>query len=591
MAAMDLAAPTTIAGRYELRARLGRGGTGEVWRGHDLLLDRPVAIKRVLLPPDLAAGDRAELRARVLREARAAARIDHRGSVQVYDVLEHDEIATIVMELVDGPDLGKVIASRGPLPPHEVARIGLELLTVLERAHAAGVLHRDVKPANVLLTGSGQPKLTDFGTAVLAGDDRLTASNTVLGSPAYMSPEQALGRPLGPETDLWSLGATLYHALEGVPPFAAGTAIATARQVVDGAIRPMVSSGPVSEAVRILLVKDPAVRATPRQVRRLLTEGAGSVIVLDPEESAAGEGPAVTGAGRGRRGRTALLAAAVACALLAVVVGVLYAVRATPTDAVVEPTPAPQAADAPAPTAVPVPDAAPTTAPTAVAPTTAPTAVAPTTAPTAVAPTTAPTAVAPTPAVAPPAPAPAPAASPAATPTATPTPEATAEASTSGSAGATLPQDQEVVTPTGWVPFAPEDAPYAVAHPDGWEVQRLDATRTDLADPASPTYLRLDWTDDPHPDPIADWEEYEQVFASSHSGYRRVQLTPLTYRGEPAALWEYTYEGRNGRVHAYNLNVSGDEYGYALNFVSSDAAWPDAEPLFWDFAASYLIVR
>ena len=147
------------------------------------------------------------------------------------------------------------------------------------------------------------------------------------------------------------------------------------------------------------------------------------------------------------------------------------------------------------------------------------------------------------------------------------------------------------MTPTGWVPFAPEDAPYAVAHPDGWEVQRLDATRTDLADPASPTYLRLDWTDDPHPDPIADWEEYEQVFASSHSGYRRVQLTPLTYRGEPAALWEYTYEGRNGRVHAYNLNVSGDEYGYALNFVSSDAAWPDAEPLFWDFAASYLIVR
>ena len=300
MAAMDLAAPTTIAGRYELRARLGRGGTGEVWRGHDLLLDRPVAIKRVLLPPDLAAGDRAELRARVLREARAAARIDHRGSVQVYDVLEHDEIATIVMELVDGPDLGKVIASRGPLPPHEVARIGLELLTVLERAHAAGVLHRDVKPANVLLAGSGQPKLTDFGTAVLAGDDRLTASNTVLGSPAYMSPEQALGRPLGPETDLWSLGATLYHALEGVPPFAAGTAIATARQVVDGAIRPMVSSGPVSEAVRLLLVKDPAVRATPRQVRRLLTEGAGSVIVLDPEESAAGRGrrsPVLAGGG------------------------------------------------------------------------------------------------------------------------------------------------------------------------------------------------------------------------------------------------------------------------------------------------------
>jgi len=208
-----------IAGRYELGAQLGEGGVGIVWRAEDTLLGRPVAIKEVELPPAVRDKQRAALRARVIREARAAARISHPGAVTLFDVVQDNDQDYIVMELVEAPNLDQLVARQGPLEPRRAAMVGLRLLATLEAAHRAGIVHRDVKPSNVLVRDDGTTKLTDFGTASLTGDPELTVTGVVVGSPAYMAPEQIKGLVVGPATDLWALGATLYFAVEGEPPF------------------------------------------------------------------------------------------------------------------------------------------------------------------------------------------------------------------------------------------------------------------------------------------------------------------------------------------------------------------------------------
>ncbi len=208
-----------IAGRYELGVQLGEGGVGIVWRAEDTLLGRPVAIKEVELPPAVRDKQRAALRARVIREARAAARLSHPGAVTLFDVVQDGGQDYIVMELVEAPTLDQLVAAKGPLDPRRAAMVGLRLLATLEAAHRAGIVHRDVKPSNVLVRDDGTTKLTDFGTASLTGDPELTVTGVVVGSPAFMAPEQIKGLEVGPATDLWALGATLYFAVEGEPPF------------------------------------------------------------------------------------------------------------------------------------------------------------------------------------------------------------------------------------------------------------------------------------------------------------------------------------------------------------------------------------
>src|SRR6266542_718043 len=205
-----------IAGRYELGVQLG---VGIVWRAEDTLLGRPVAIKEVELPPAVRDKQRAALRARVIREARAAARLSHPGAVTLFDVVQDGGQDYIVMELVEAPTLDQLVAAKGPLDPRRAAMVGLRLLATLEAAHRAGIVHRDVKPSNVLVRDDGTTKLTDFGTASLTGDPELTVTGVVVGSPAFMAPEQIKGLEVGPATDLWALGATLYFAVEGEPPF------------------------------------------------------------------------------------------------------------------------------------------------------------------------------------------------------------------------------------------------------------------------------------------------------------------------------------------------------------------------------------
>src|SRR6266540_3678440 len=265
-----------IADRYTLQRTLGRGGMGVVWRARDNLLDRDVAVKEVQLPPSLNDEEREAIRARVMREARAAARLNHPNVVTLYDVVREEERTFIVMELVEAPTLAEVVRDRGPLPAAEVAAIGLQLLDALRAAHQVGIVHRDVKPGNVMVPpGEGGAKLADFGIASLAGDPQLTSTGLVLGSPAYMAPEQANGQLSGPPVDLWALGATMYFAVEGEPPFERGGAVPTLTAVVNEPPRPMRRAGPLEAAVLGLLAKTPAERPSAGQLRPQLERIAG----------------------------------------------------------------------------------------------------------------------------------------------------------------------------------------------------------------------------------------------------------------------------------------------------------------------------
>jgi serine/threonine protein kinase len=208
-----------IAGRYRLQAPIGRGAMGVVWRAHDQLLDREVAIKEVVLPPGLTPAERDVLYERTFREARASARLNHPGVVTVHDVVEAGGRPWIVMELVRARSLQDMIEQEGSLPHRRVAEIGLQTLAALRHAHEKGILHRDVKPSNVLITDSGRVVLTDFGIAQAEGDSTLTQTGLVMGSPAYIPPERARGERAVPASDLWSLGATLYAAVEGRSPY------------------------------------------------------------------------------------------------------------------------------------------------------------------------------------------------------------------------------------------------------------------------------------------------------------------------------------------------------------------------------------
>ncbi|MFI6090342.1 serine/threonine-protein kinase [Streptomyces sp. NPDC051218] len=249
-----------IAGRYRLLAPLGEGGMGTVWRARDEVLGREVAVKEVRAPAGLPAGEVDRLYARLEREAWAAARIPHRNVVTVYDVASEDGRPWIVMEIVRGLSLSDVLDAEGPMAPKRAARIGAEVLAALRAAHDAGVLHRDVKPGNVLIANDGRVVLTDFGIAMVEGSSALTMTGEVVGSPEFLAPERALGQRPGPESDLWSLGVLIYASVEGHSPFRQDTPLSTLRAVVDEELPPPRNAGPLVPVIEGLLRKDPAAR-------------------------------------------------------------------------------------------------------------------------------------------------------------------------------------------------------------------------------------------------------------------------------------------------------------------------------------------
>ncbi|WP_329452126.1 serine/threonine protein kinase [Streptomyces sp. NBC_01724] len=259
-----------IAGRYRLLGPLGQGGMGVVWRARDEVLGREVAVKEVRAPSGLASSDVQRLYARLEREAWAAARVSHRNVVTVYDVATEDSRPWIVMELIRGLALSEVLDAEGPMTPQRAARIGAEVLAALRSAHASGVLHRDVKPGNVLLANDGRVVLTDFGIALVEGTSALTMTGELIGSPEFLAPERALGRTPGPESDLWSLGVLLYAATEGNSPFRQNTPLNTLRAVVDEELPPPRRAGPLGPVVEGLLRKDPAERLSAEQAEHQL---------------------------------------------------------------------------------------------------------------------------------------------------------------------------------------------------------------------------------------------------------------------------------------------------------------------------------
>ncbi|MFJ5984643.1 serine/threonine-protein kinase [Lentzea sp. NPDC092896] len=255
--------------RYRLERELGRGGMGAVWLGKDTVLGRDVAVKELLLPVGVPAEERAVYQERVLREARIASQLQDPAVVTVYDLISEDDQTFIVMELINAPTLESLVESSGPLSARAAATLAGQLLNALEAAHGSGVVHRDVKPGNVMVPGRGTAKLTDFGIAQSVDDPRLTATGTLIGSPAYMSPERLAGGEASPAWDLWALGATLFFAVEGRGAFDRATTSATILAVMSERPVPRVA-GPLGELITGLMEPDPARRLGVAQAHRLI---------------------------------------------------------------------------------------------------------------------------------------------------------------------------------------------------------------------------------------------------------------------------------------------------------------------------------
>ncbi|HEX2235251.1 MAG TPA: serine/threonine-protein kinase [Actinomycetota bacterium] len=548
------ATKTLLGGRYTLLAPLGKGALGTVWRADDTRLHRHVAVKEVRLPPDLPGQQRASVRARALREARAAARFSHPSAVKVYDVVEGEDSFSIVMELVDGSQLADFVGRRGPLEPALAAGIGLELLDALEAAHERGVVHRDVNPHNVMLSRDGRAKLTDFGAAALKGDPRLTASGALLGSPCFMAPEQAQGEEGDPATDMWGLGATLYFAIEGAPPFDRGAPFATLTAVVYDDPPPPRRAGPLSPLLVRLLDKQPDRRPSGAALRRALEEAAGTrelpaaasaaepsararpaPLALDqlwePQEQPA---PRVTHPAEPSRTRRDGPRIAIAVALLCLLAGIGASLLLADPGGDNPDARAERGRDRASAAAGSGGDR-----------------------------------------------------------------EKGAESQADPGGGVEADPGEEVVSadppatvavPEGWSFYEEPSTGFGIAYPAGWEIvpEPSGQTSLDFRDPDTGMYLRVDWGDSPGPSPQQAWLDYEPAFAKAHDAYERVALRETTFKGFEASLWEFTYREGGTDLHAVDLGFVTGEYGFALNFQTHADDWAASASLFDVFKATFV---
>lgn len=530
-----------VAGRYRLVRQRGSGSMGTVWEAHDTVLNRTVAIKEVVLPAGTSDADWQVVHERTLREARTIAGLAHPNIITVYDVVEDDGRPWVVLELVQARSLADVIRMQGPLPPRRLATIGLAVLSALETVHQAGITHRDVKPGNILLTDDGRVKLTDFGIARGAGDSTLTGAGMLVGSPSYVPPEVVRGGTAGPPADLWGLGATLYAAAVGRPPFDHGDPMATLTAVVRDPTPPLGPAGAVGPVIAGLLEKNPAKRMTAIEARRGLL---GIVRAFSDDQPAAAQPsasepprpapvyvrpsprPAYAEAGTGEDRRPSRTAAAllIVLALLAGTgVGVYWLTgkvtggsespAAQPID--VPPTDVTKTSEANKP---PKPDKS--TEPSKPSPTKKP----------------------------------------------SPKPEA------------------EI--PAGFVEYA-DDRGFTVAAPEGWQATSVRSAVIDVSEPGGERFLRLITGDKPASTLVNGFEAAEQSFSDTHDNYRRIALEPTSYRGLKAAVWEFTYDKAGVTRHVSWLNfVDGDET-YGLYLSTPQSQWDDSKPILDTAAKSF----
>ncbi|AOS63271.1 serine/threonine-protein kinase [Actinoalloteichus hymeniacidonis] len=263
-----------IVGRYVVLEEIGRGGMGVVWRAEDTVIGRRVAVKELRLPEGVPQQERSVLEERVLREARSAGRLNDPSVVTVFDVVSEDETTYIVMELVEAPTLSDLVRAHGPLPAPQVADLGRRLLHALHTAHSAGIVHRDVKPSNIMVFPDGRAKLTDFGIAQAADDPRLTSTGLLVGSATYMAPERISDNAATPASDLWALGATLFYAVEGRAPFERPSTAATLHAIMNEVPYLTRCQGPLASVISGLMISAPSARISSEQAGTLLDAAA-----------------------------------------------------------------------------------------------------------------------------------------------------------------------------------------------------------------------------------------------------------------------------------------------------------------------------
>ncbi|MEU0545512.1 serine/threonine-protein kinase [Nocardia sp. NPDC005978] len=262
-----------IAGHYRLVERIGSGGTGVVWRAVDERLERSVAVKQIITQPSLSAADKDIVRQRAAREARNAARFQHPNAIVVFDITEHEGDPCLVMEYLASQSLAVVLSAQGTLPLPQVARIGEQVASALIAAHRVGIVHRDVKPGNILLGDNGAVKITDFGISKAKGDVTLTATGLISGTAAYLAPEVARGAEPSPAADVFALGATLFHALEGEPPYGTNpNPLALLYAAANGQISEPRNAGPLSDLLLSLLSFEPDDRPSMHDVRDIMAD-------------------------------------------------------------------------------------------------------------------------------------------------------------------------------------------------------------------------------------------------------------------------------------------------------------------------------
>jgi eukaryotic-like serine/threonine-protein kinase len=548
------AAARLVGGRWMLHTPLRRAQRGVTWRATEVATGRRLAVEQLRLParPDPAVPEQAALWERVAAEARSAAALDHPGLVRLDDVVVTDGLVYVASELVDGLTLEELVARHGPIPVRRVAQLGLELLDALEAAHTAGLVHLDLRPATVLITADGRPRLAGVGLATLRGQLRATSETATT---AFLAPEQVRGDPAGPATDLWALGAVLAFAVEAEDPFAADGPDATAAAVLHTPPRRLERAGPLAPTLAALLTKPAGGRPSIPETRRLLAPLAGSVRAdggsgsADPPAPGAPHPPAPgaphpavpsaphppragPGPPEGERSRwrelvpsgihspAALLRAArdamdpMAQRVLLIAGGsVLLALASFAVVVAMSRDPLGLRPQAVASTVA-------TVAPTTVPPTT-------------LAPTT---------------------------------------------AAANL-------VPPGWSVHTDPATGYQVAVPPGWEVDS-DGPRTELRDRSSPTFLRIDWQQDPQADPVTLEQQASQAHAGERGGYSQARLEPAQFKGLPAAVLEFTYQ--DGETwHVSELGVRSPRHHIAMAIYARDRDWGSGWALFEAFKASF----
>ncbi|MFJ1793535.1 serine/threonine-protein kinase [Kitasatospora griseola] len=520
-----------LADRYRLGEVLGRGGMGTVWRAEDEMLGRIVAVKELRMTGAVDEAEKHRLIVRTLREAKATARIRHAAAVTVFDVVEEDDRPWIVMELVDGRSLADVVREDGALTPERAAAIGLDLLGVLGAAHSQGVLHRDVKPSNVLIGEDGRTVLTDFGIASVEGDTSITSTGMLVGAPSYIAPERARGQRPGPPSDLWSLGGTLYAMVEGVPPYDRGSALATLTAVMTEELPPPPHAGPLLPVIEGLLEKDPAKRMGADEARELLQRIVAGKALPEPKRAAAGKPaepvaaetatralPADPAAGAdtavvqraGASRRRTLLTVAAVVAVLALVAALVVLWPAEKGDGA-------NAADGGGSTAAPVQP------------------------------------------------------SPSASPSASPSPSASASADTGEQPGPTLTPGQ---VPDGYRVYK-DPSGFSITLPEWMSDKGADYRSTSRQFEGNGLRLVIDWQSPAGDSALKDWQASDR--SATMKDYRRIRVESVAYRGwSNAADWEWTYSGKTGTLlHSLNRGfVTGDgKYGYAIYWTMPEAVW------------------